>query len=42
MKTIRILFAVAVLSLSGACSKTPVLPADARSLNRIVPSGTLV
>jgi hypothetical protein len=29
MKTIRILFAVAVLSLSGACSKTPVLPADA-------------
>ena len=29
MKTIRILFAVAVLSLSGACSKTPILPADA-------------
>ncbi len=29
MKTIRILFAVAVLSLSGACSKTPVLPAYA-------------
>jgi len=29
MKTIRILFAVAVLSLSGACSQTPVLPADA-------------